>query len=105
MKKLTIRQYGVGDDLYTQVFVVEIPDDVDPALLNEDALGRLADEGEVEWKNDDSWDVMTLSDHEVLDDIEPTDGLPVYKWGDYEDQQRRDCHKLSEQVEWRKEGF
>ena len=79
MKKHTIRQFGVAEEYFSREFVVELPDDVDPASLDEDALGRLADEGEVEWTNDDSWDVMTLSDHEVLGDSEPTDRLPILK--------------------------
>ena len=43
MKQFTMRQFGFGENCYRRDFVVEMPDDVDPAMLSEDSLRRLAD--------------------------------------------------------------
>jgi hypothetical protein len=77
MKRSAIRQYGFGENWYVRDFVVEVPDDVDPAALDDIGLGRLADAEGAQWTYHDSYDPIEPSDHEVLGDGVPTDGLPV----------------------------
>lgn len=77
MKQLTVRQFGFGENCYRRDFVVEIADDSDPAALDEDTLGRLADISGAVWEYHDSYDAIEASDHEVLGDGVRTDGLPV----------------------------
>ena len=77
MKQFTMRQFGFGENCYRRDFVVEMPDDVDPAMLSEDSLRRLADAAGAEWEYHDSYGAIVPSDHAVLNDGVPSEGLPV----------------------------
>jgi len=83
MKRHTIRQFGFGENCYKREFIVETPDDRDPAKISEDTLGRLADEAGAGWEYHDSYDAIIPSEHEMLHDGELNEGLPVVRYDEF----------------------
>jgi hypothetical protein len=64
MKQLTITLVGMVTHGATRSFVIEVPDEVNPATLDSHVLEDLADQAQIAWKFDTEGFVQ-MTDHVV----------------------------------------
>lgn len=68
MKQLTITLVGRVTHGATRSFVIEVPDEVNPATLDSHVLEDLADQAQIAWKFDNEGFVQ-MTDHVIEEDL------------------------------------
>ena len=86
MKRLTITLVGSVVRAATRSFVIEVPDDVNPATLDPTVIESLADEARIAWEFDAEGFVQ-VSDHTAEEELdsEQNKRLPVIPFNKADD--------------------